>query len=187
MYCASSEKVHSQYFEATVVFAEQAVKSGYGIVYGGSSVGLMGRLADTVLQHKGSVVGIMPHFMQQVEWHHKELTRLILVEDMRERKKLLIETADAVVALPGGCGTLEELAETITLKRLGKFTKPIVILNLNGFYDSLELFLERMIAENFMSEKHRHIWTFVKTPEEIIPAIENAMPWSADAIHFAAV
>jgi len=109
------------------------------------------------------------------------------VEDMHERKKLLIDGVDAVVALPGGCGTLEELSEVVTLKRLGKFTKPIVILNLDGFYDPLKALFEKMIEEKFMRQEHRAIYTFVDTVEEIIPAIKNAPAWDADAISFAAV
>jgi hypothetical protein len=147
----------------------------------------MGRIADTALLHKGKVIGVLPHFMDKVEWGHKNLTELILVKDMHERKRLLIEGVDAVVALPGGCGTLEELMEVITLKRLGKFTKPIVILNTDGFYDHLKALLDRMIEERFMRAEHNDIWTFVDKAEDIIPAIENAPKWDSDAINFAAV
>lgn len=187
VFCASSDKVNQKYFDATVCFAHAATQSGYDILYGGSALGLMGVLADTVLADNGKVVGIMPEFMKAVEWNHKGISELITVEDMRERKKLLIDLSDSIVALPGGSGTIEELFEAITLKRLGKITHPIVILNYDGFYDTLEQMLEHMIAENFMSEKHRPIWKFVKTPEEVIPAIRNAAKWTSDAIHFAAV
>ncbi|KAB2870969.1 MAG: TIGR00730 family Rossman fold protein, partial [Bacteroidales bacterium] len=129
VYCASSNKVDEKYFKATEILAKNLAKNGITSVYGGGSNGLMGCLADTALQEGGKVIGILPHFMDKVEWGHKNLTELILVKDMHERKRLLIEGVDAVVALPGGCGTLEELMEVITLKRLGKFTKPIIILN----------------------------------------------------------
>ena len=111
VYCASSNKVDEKYFKATQVLAKNLAKNGITSVYGGGSNGLMGCLADTVLQEGGKVIGILPHFMDKVEWGHKNLTELILVKDMHERKRLLIEGVDAVVALPGGCGTLEELME----------------------------------------------------------------------------
>ena len=187
IYCASSNKVAQKHFEATDILAESLVKQGITAVYGGGSAGLMGRLANTMLANGGKVVGVLPRFMEKVEWGHKGLTELILVEDMHERKKLLIQGVDAVVALPGGCGTLEELMEVITLKRLGKFTKPIIILNLDGFYNSLIDLLERMIEEKFMRPEHRGIWQVVATPEEILAAIENAPEWSEDKINIAAV
>jgi hypothetical protein len=187
VYCASSSKVDKAYFEATQKLAEDMAVRGITLVYGGGSAGLMGCIADNVLKNKGQVVGILPRFMDKVEWGHKGLTQLTLVKDMHERKKLLIRDVDAVVALPGGCGTLEELMEVITLKRLGKFTKPIIILNTNGFYDHLKLLLEKMIHEHFMRSEHVEIWQFVDQPEDIIPAIENAPKWDSSAIKFAAV
>ena len=187
IYCASSNKVAQKHFEATDVLANDLIKHKITAVYGGGSAGLMGRLANTMLAGNGKIVGVLPRFMENVEWGHKGLTELILVEDMHERKKLLIKDADAVVALPGGCGTLEELMEVITLKRLGKFTKPIIILNLDGFYNPLVDLLDRMIDEKFMRPEHRSIWQVVNLPEEILPAIENAPQWSEDKINIAAV
>lgn len=187
VYCASSSKVDPKYFKATEILAKDMAKNNITVVYGGGSHGLMGCLADTALQQGGKVVGILPRFMDKVEWGHKGLTELKLVRDMHERKKLLIKDVDAVVALPGGCGTLEELMEVITLKRLGKFTKPIVILNTDGFYDHLKALLSKMVDEHFMRTEHVDIWAFVDTPDEIIPAIENAPQWDSNAIDFAAV
>ena len=187
VFCASSSKVDARYFEATKVLAQELVSKDVTIVYGGGSYGLMGCLADTALGYGGKVIGILPRFMQKVEWGHKNLTELVLVKDMHERKKLLIQDVDAVVALPGGCGTLEELMEVITLKRLGKFTKPIVILNTDNFYYHLKEMLQKMIDEHFMRNEHNAIWQFVCSPEEVIPAIENAPHWDSDAINFAAV
>jgi len=135
----------------------------------------------------GNVIGILPRFMDKVEWGHKNISQMILVRDMRERKKLLIKNVDAVIALPGGCGTLEELMEVFTLKRLGKFTKPIVVLNTDGFYTHLELLIEKMIDEHFLRHEHRDIWRLVNTPEEVIPAIQNSPSWDASAINFAVV
>ncbi|BDX37965.1 cytokinin riboside 5'-monophosphate phosphoribohydrolase [Tenuifilaceae bacterium CYCD] len=187
VYCASSNKVDEKYFNDAEILATDLARKGITIVYGGGSNGLMGKIADTALMHKGKVIGILPRFMDKVEWGHKGLTELILVKDMHERKSLLIEGVDAVVALPGGCGTLEELMEVITLKRLGKFTKPIIILNTDGFYEHLKALLNKMVEERFMRTEHVDIWTFVDKPEDIIPAIENAPKWDSDAINFAAV
>lgn len=187
VYLASSDKVAQKYFDITENLANILSENNITTVYGGSSMGLMGKLANTVLANNGKVIGIMPRFMNEVEWSHSNLSELILVEDMRERKEMLLEDIDALIALPGGCGTLEELSEAITLKRLGKFTKPIIILNTDGFYDHLIALFDKMIEENFLREAHRDIWTVVNHPHEIIDAINNAPKWNKDAIKFAAV
>lgn len=187
VFCASSEKVADAYFDETRVVANELVTAGATIVYGGGSVGLMGHLADTALSLGGDVIGVLPVFMDKVEWGHKKLTHLHLVKDMRERKKQLIKDVDAVVALPGGCGTLEELMEVFTLKRLGKFTKPIVVLNTNGFYTHLELLIEKMVEEKFLRTEHRDIWQVVSKATDIMPAIKSAPSWDESAIEFAKV
>ena len=106
---------------------------------------------------------------------------------MHERKRLMLENIDALVALPGGSGTLEELLEAITLKRLGKFTEPIVILNTNKYYDPLKEMLEKSIREGFMFDKHKEMWAFVDHPEDVLPSIESFPEWDKGAIKFAAV
>jgi uncharacterized protein (TIGR00730 family) len=145
----------------------------------------MGALADSALAAGGRLVGILPKFMNDLEWGHKSLTELRLVDDMHHRKRMMIEEADAVVALPGGCGTFEELLEAITWKRLGLYVNPIVIVNVRGFYDPLRALLEGAIAERFMDERHRQMWTFVERPEEVLAAIVAAPDWSAEARAFA--
>ncbi len=187
VFCASSKKVDSKYFNITKQVANEFVDNNITTVYGGGAVGLMGTLADTVIEKKGKIIGIIPEFMMNVEWGHKNISDLIIVKDMHERKRKLIEDIDAVLILPGGSGTLEETMEVITLKRLGLFTKPIVFLNTDGFYDSLFELFEKMIDKKFMREEHKKIWTSVNTPDEIISAIENAPKWDSSAIKFAAV
>lgn len=188
VFCASSDKVEASYFADAQSFGRQLAQHSITLVYGGGAHGLMGCIADAVLQGGGQVIGIMPRFMERVEWAHKQLTKLVLVNDMRERKKLLIQDVDAVVALPGGCGTLEELMEVVTLKRLGQFTKPIVILNTKGFYNNLNILLNNMVEQHFMRPEHRGMWHFVDTPDDILPTINaTANNWTADAIKFAAV
>ena len=187
VFCSSSDKIDKAHFDAAEKTATAITNAGYTIVCGGGSHGLMGKIINTATQNNGSVVGIMPEFMRKVEWDSKELSELIVVEDMRERKKRMIEDVDAVVTLAGGCGTLEELVEVITLKKLGKFTKPIIILNTNGFYNHLEELLNKMIDENFMNKQSRDMWNFVDTPEQILEAIEKSIPWDSDAINFAVI
>jgi len=187
VYCASSDKVDTVYFDAVALLAKELVNSNIQVVYGGGASGLMGKLADDVLHLGGHVIGIMPNFMKEVEWAHQGVSEFHFVGDMAERKKKFLDMSDALIALPGGCGTLEELFEAITLKRLGLFTKPIIILNINHFYDPLVALLDRCIAEHFMSERHRAIWSVIEDPSQIINAIQNAPEWLDDAIHYAKV
>jgi len=187
VYCASSEKIDSKYFESTKAIAQIIAEAGVHVVFGGGHKGLMGQLATSTLQHGGKITGIMPHFMKAVEWQHKGVEDFIFVEDMHERKKEFLVGTDALLTLPGGCGTLEELLEAITLKRLGKFVKPIIIFNQDGFYDPLIQMLDRCIEEKFMREEHREIWTVITQPEQLLDAIKNAVDWDESAINFAAV
>ncbi len=185
IYCASSAKVDNTYFDETEKLAKELVKSKIEIVFGGGATGLMGKLADTVIENGGKIKGIMPKFMADVEWAHKKVTDFEFTDTMHERKSRFLENIDGLVALPGGSGTLEELLEAITLKRLGQFTKPIIILNTNGFYNPLKEMLEKCVSENFMSERHLQMWTFVDKVEDVIPNLENAEEWNKGAIKFA--
>lgn len=187
VFCASSHKVDQKYFDVTERLAKVLVENNITIVYGGGAVGLMGRLADTVMDNKGKAIGIIPRFMMDVEWGHKNITELIEVKDMHERKKKLVKDIDAIIVLPGGSGTLEETMEVITLKRLGKFTKPIIFINTDGFYDSLFQLFDKMIKERFMREEHRNMWTSISKPEKIISAIKESPVWDESAIKIAAV
>ncbi|MDP4238217.1 MAG: TIGR00730 family Rossman fold protein [Bacteroidota bacterium] len=187
VYCASSTQVKPSYFEATTRLGRILAGAKLSVVYGGGSLGLMGQLADSTLEAGGKITGIIPRFMCEVEWNHTGLSELILVETMHERKEKMATMADAVVALPGGCGTLEELLEIITWKRLGIFTKPIVIVNLEGYFDALISMLNRAVDEHFMREEHRQMWKIVETPEEVLGAIQNSVNWNPDARSFAAL
>jgi hypothetical protein len=185
VYCASSATIDESYFRATERLALQFLKDDIEVVFGGGAVGLMGRLADTIIAGGGRIKGIMPRFMNEVEWAHKKLADLELTETMHERKAKFLEGVDGLVALPGGTGTLEELLEAITLKRLGQFTKPIVILNTKGFYEPLRQMLEKCVRERFMDPRHMDMWAFVDEPEGVIPALKAAKPWGREAIDFA--
>ena len=185
VYCASSATVDKSYFEATDRLAQAFLRENVEAVCGGGAVGLMGQLADTMLAGGGKIKAIMPRFMNEVEWAHKGISDFEFTETMHERKARFLEGIDGLVALPGGTGTLEELLEAITLKRLGQFSKPIVILNTGGFYEPLRQMLEKCIREKFMHPKHRDIWAFVDEPEDVLPAVRNAPAWGQEAIDFA--
>jgi len=186
VYCASSAKIDRAFFEATERLARLFVEAEIEVVFGGSSLGLMGKLADVILENGGKIRGVMPRFMKEFEWYHTGVTDFVFTETMQERKAAYLEGVDGLVALPGGCGTLEELLEAITLKRLGLLTEPIVILNTLDYYGPLKEMLNRCVAENFMDERHLAMWTFVDEPEDVIDALEHAPKWSAEAIAFAA-
>lgn len=187
VYCASSPRIRQIYFDATEKLANLMFDNDIEVVFGGGGKGLMGKLADVIVARGGKIKGIMPQFMGDVEWAHKAVDNFEFTQTMHERKAKLLEDIDGLIALPGGCGTFEELLEAITLKRLGLYTKPIVILNTEGFYEPLKMLLENSIKENFMAEIHRDMWTFVDEPEDVIPALKNAASWDSGAIQFAAV
>lgn len=187
VYCASSSQVKTVYFDAAERLGEILAANDLQLIYGGGHRGLMGKIADTVLAGGGKVTGIIPGFMCDVEWNHTGLTNLILVESMHERKEKLATMADAVVALPGGCGTMEELLEVITWKRLGIFTKPIIICNVSGYFDPLIEMLNRSVDENFMGEEHRKMWDVVETADQVLNAINQSQQWDKNARNFAAL
>ena len=187
VFCASSPKVPKIYFDAAREVSASIVKAGYGIIYGGGAVGLMGAVADEALKHKGDITGIIPRFMVDVEWEHKHVEEMIHVETMHKRKELMVQGSAGILALPGGTGTLEELFEVMSLKKLGQYPHPIVVLNTNGYYDGLLQMTRKMVDENFMRPVHNEMWSIVNSPEEVIPAFKNAKPWGRDAIGFAGV
>jgi hypothetical protein len=157
------------------------------LINGAGNLGLMRSVADATLLGGGKVTGVIPEFMVEQGWHHTGLTELITVESMHERKHLMADLSDAVIALPGGCGTLEELLEIITWKQLGLYLNPIVILNINRFYDPLLAMLDKAIQENFMRFQHGAIWSVATTPEEALELIFNEPIWDASIRKFAAI
>ena len=185
VFCASSTACEPHFHEAAAELGRDIARAGHTLVYGGGAVGSMGAVADAALEEGGHVVGIIPRFMRELEWAHRGIQELELVDDMQTRKRLMLETADAIVTLPGGSGTFEELFDAITSKRLGIFAHPLVILNQNGFYDPLFRLLESSVAERFMNEQHLDIWQSVERVEQVLPAIESAEPWPENAVEFA--
>lgn len=187
VYCASSKQCAAEYHVAARRLGEVLADGGFTVVYGGGAVGSMGALAEGALARGGRVVGVLPRFMQELEWGHGGLSELQLVADMRVRKEKMLDGTAAVVALPGGCGTFEELFEVLTLKRLGLYVQPVVLVNTRRFFDPLQQLLATAIRERFMDERHGAgvMWQVVSEPEDVPRAIADAPPWTSDAQGFA--
>jgi uncharacterized protein (TIGR00730 family) len=173
VFASSSSRIGSDYSTAASHLGVLLARANMGVVYGGGGIGLMGILADSVIENGGKITGVIPSFMKAEGWDHINVKDMILTSDMGERKKKMFEMSDAVIALPGGIGTLEELTEAITLKQLSLFDGPIIILNTLGYYNSLLEFLENMIDKRFLRLEHKGIWEIVETPEEAIKALKN--------------
>ena len=168
VYSASSTKIAPVYFEAAEKLGRLLAKQHIRLINGAGSIGLMRSVADAVLKNGG-------------------LTELIEVTSMHERKQKMANLSDGIIALPGGCGTLEELLEIITWKQLGLYLNPIIILNINGFFDPLFQMLERAIEENFMRQQHGDIWKVAQTPEEAVELLQTTPVWDASIRKFAAI
>ena len=186
VYCASSTKVNQRYYDAAVELGELIAQKGMRLINGAGTMGFMRACADAVLNSGGEAVGVIPQFMVDRNWHYEDMTELIITKDIHERKRKLAKMADALIALPGGCGTFEELLEAITWKQLGIINKPIVILNTDGYYTPLIEMLEKAVREHFMREEHLRLWTVASTPEEALEQVENAPDWDADTAKFMA-
>ena len=168
VFCASSTKVAPTYYKAAQELGQLLANSHITLINGAGAIGLMKASSDAALMANGKVIGVIPQFMVDEGWQHTNLTQLIVTDDMHQRKQWMAEHGDGIIALPGGCGTLEELLEVITWKQLGIYLKPIVILNINGYFNPLIKMLEHAISENFMRKEHGSLWTVANTPAEAI-------------------
>ena len=173
IFAGSSSRVPEEFNKTASRLGELLATEGMDVVFGGGGIGLMGKLADAVKEKGGKITGVIPSFMDEEGWGHTGIDNMIITSDMGERKKRLFAMSDAVVALPGGVGTLEELTEAITLKQLSLFNGQVIILNTLGFYNSLIEFFETMVENNFLRAQHKGIWQVVNTPEEVIYALNN--------------
>ena len=172
VYCASSTKIPPVYFDAAKELGRLLGERKLRVVNGAGNIGLMCAVSDAALAAGGTVTGVIPHFMVEQDWYHKGLTELIEVETMHERKQLMANLSDAVIALPGGCGTLEELLEIITW---------------NHYYDPLLELLRNAMNENFMRPQHAKMWAVADTPEEAIRLIHAEPKWDASLRKIAAI
>ena len=187
VYSASSTKIAPCYFDAAEQLGRLLAERKINLVNGAGCLGLMRHISDAVLEAGGTVTGVIPRFMVEQGWHHQGLTRLVETETMHERKQLMADLSDGVIALPGGCGTMEELLEIITWKQLGLYFNPVVILNTDGFYDPLLALLEKAVDQNFMRPEHRGIWQVASTPEEAVDLLYSTPLWSKEIRKFAAI
>lgn len=184
VYCASSAWIDRVYFDAASKLGKLLAENNITCINGAGKDGLMGALNEAVLKNGGRVKGIIPKFMVNAGWGHDNLTETIITETIHERKAAMAYSADAVIALPGGIGTLEELAEIITWKQLGLFQKPIIILNINDYYQPLLSFLEKMISEKFMKEVYRELWQVASSPEAAVDMLHIASDWNPDCTKY---
>jgi uncharacterized protein (TIGR00730 family) len=182
VYCSSSDLIDAKYLFAAEELGRGMVARGWGLVYGGGRVGLMGGLARAVKAGGGYVVGVIPEFMKSRELAYTEADELVTVATMRERKQLMEERASAFVALPGGLGTLEEFSEIVTLRYLNRLNLPVVILNQDGFYDDLLKYFARVLSEGFMAPDVRDLFTVAKTVDDVWPQLDQPVPFKADTL-----
>ena len=187
VYSASSTKIAPVYFAVAEELGHLLASKGINLINGAGSIGLMAATSNTALASGGTVTGVIPQFMVEQGWHHTGLTQLIETETMHERKRLMADMSDGVIALPGGCGTLEELLEIITWKQLGLYLKPIVVLNVDGYFNPLLEMLHKAIDANFMRPEHGNIWVVAEKPEEAVQLLYDTPVWSKEIRKIAAI
>lgn len=187
VYSASSTQIAPVYFQVAEELGRLLAEKHINLINGAGCIGLMAATSNAALAAGGTVTGVIPCFMVEQGWHHQGLTRLVETETMHERKQLMADLSDGVIALPGGCGTLEELLEIITWKQLGLYLKPIVILNIEGYYDPLIAMLQNAINGNFMRKEHEVIWQVATTAQEAVECLYHAPAWSREIRKIAAI
>lgn len=173
VYCSSSNAVNDVYFKAAEELGKLIGTRNHSLIFGGANVGLMEHLASTVKLHKGHITGIIPLKIHNFQLTSDKSDEIIITETMDERKALMRDKSDAFIALPGGFGTLEEILEVITLKQLDYLRKPIVFININGYFNDLFNQFEKSYSETFAKENYRKIYKITSSPEEAILYIEN--------------
>ena len=172
VYCGSNPGSRPEYRESARALGRELATRGLGLVYGGASVGVMGAVADGVLQHGGEAIGVLPHFFASKEIAHAGLDELIIVNSMHERKARMSELADGFIALPGGWGTIEEIFEMLTWAQLGHHQKPCGLLNVQSYYDDLSAFLEKAIEHRFVKEAYRPMMMIDESPTRLLDRFE---------------
>ena len=178
VYCGSSGKVRETYRETAINLGKLMAESGIRLVYGGGQVGLMGLVADSVMSNGGEVTGIIPHFLDELEVGKSDVTQFIKTDNMHDRKMKMAELSDAFIALPGGLGTLDETFEILTWKQLGLHSKPILILNVDGYWDDLLKLIDHQISENFARPENRQLFDVATTPDEAVKVLLEATPFN---------
>jgi hypothetical protein len=182
VYCGASKNLDPGYYAAAEVVGRSMVANGWDLVFGGGGIGLMGSVARAVKEAGGRVVGVIPDFMVERELAYHHADELITVSSMRERKRIMEERAAAFLALPGGIGTLEELAEIMTLRYMNRMDKPVVVFNQGGYYNDLFQFFDRMTRERFKSPGLRALYSVAESVSEIWPLLEAPCSFEADEV-----
>jgi len=173
VYCGSSDRGRPAHHDAARKLGRIMAKAGVRLVYGGGRIGMMGRIADAVMESGGEVIGIIPHFLEQVEVGHSQVTQLIVTENMHDRKQKMAEMSDAFLIMPGGLGTLEETFEILTWKQLGLHQKPIVIADIDGYWRLLTDLIDHMIDESYARPENRELFRVIDNIEELLPTLET--------------
>ena len=176
VFCASSANIDERYLIAARELGALLARNGWRCVNGGGAVGLMGAVTDGTLDAGGEVTGVIPTFMVDNGWCYNRLEDVIITADMHQRKQMMSEMGDAVIALPGGVGTFEELLETLTWRQLGLVKVPVIILNTLGYYDNLLAMLKHAIDEGFMKASHAQLWQVASTPDEAVALLNTTSP-----------
>ena len=176
VFCGASWGRRKEYEQAAVALSTEIAKRGYSLVYGGSSVGLMGACADAAIAQGGDVIGILPHALKRKEIDHEGLKELILVESMHERKARMVEMSDGFISLPGGAGTMDEMFEVFTWGMLGWHEKPSALFNVEGYYDDLIRFLDKTTEEQFVKQAHRDMLIVGTDASDILDRMEAYEP-----------
>jgi uncharacterized protein (TIGR00730 family) len=187
VYCASSNKVRPLFMEAAEQLGTIFAANDIRLVYGDGGIGLMAAVAKGALDAGGKVTGVIPRFMVEQGWNNPRSTETIVTETMHERKATICDISDAMVALPGGIGTFEELLECLTWKQLGLHSNPVVILNTDGYYDRLLSCIDLMVEEQMMRPIHKNMFVVVSTPQEVLPAILEGPDWDPSTRRLAAI
>ena len=173
VFCGANNGRNEAYKENAMELGKWIATNNHTLVYGGGKVGLMGIIADTVLEKNSEVIGIMPQFLVDREISHTGITEFIIVDDMSERKTKLVDLGDVFIALPGGPGTLEEISQVISWVRVGKKDAPCILMNVNGYYDFLEQYFDKMVEEGFLTNEDRKRTLFTANLEEMEEFIAN--------------
>ena len=187
VYCASSSKADKIYIDAAYTLGKQFAENHIRCVFGAGKTGLMGALARGVMDNNGEIIGVIPEFMIEEGWGNEDLTQLKITPTIHSRKETMAQLSDATIAMPGGCGTLEELMEIITWKQLGLYLHPIIILNINGFFNPLLEMLQQAVEQRFMRPQHMAIWQIASTPEEAVNLLLTTPQWDKSIRKLAAI
>lgn len=176
VYCGANPGNKPIYKETAIALGREIARRNQTLIYGAGSLGLMGIIANSVLEENGKVIGIIPHFLDKLEVGHKNLTEIHKVETMHERKALMEKLCDGIITLPGGFGSMDELFEILSWSQLGLHQKPVGLLNVNGFYDHIIAQLDHMVSEGFLKQVNRDILQVSDTIEGLYEKMENYKP-----------